>query len=113
VRSASSYLVVLVTAPSVTIARRLVRLVLQARLAACGNLIPRLESHYWWQGKLEKSAEVLILFKTTTARLEQLEQLILARHPYETPEIVAVPLAKGTQAYLNWIDESVARAEPG
>jgi periplasmic divalent cation tolerance protein len=102
--------VVLVTTPDLKTARKLVRLALSARLVACGNLIPRIESHYWWQGRIETSREVLILFKTTTASLSVLEKLVLEHHPYETPEIIALPLSKGTERYLTWIQESARPA---
>ena len=102
--------VVLVTTPDLKTARELVRLALTARLAACGNLIPGIESHYWWQGKIEISREVLILFKTTTTSLPALEKLLLEHHPYETPEIIALTLSKGTGRYLTWIQESARPA---
>lgn len=103
--SAQDYALVLVTAPDPDTARSLVRLALDAHLVACGNLVPGLESHYWWQGKIETSAEVLILFKTTGPCLSALESLILAHHPYDTPEIIAVPLTSGTAKYLTWIKD--------
>ena len=65
------FAVVLVTAPDVKTARKLARAALEARLIACANLIPRIESHYWWRGKIEASAEVLMVMKTTTARLRR------------------------------------------
>ena len=99
---------VFVTAPNITVARKLAAAALNERLVACANLLPKIESHYWWKGKLEKGAEVLILFKTTAARVEALEKLILAHHPYETAEVIALPLTEGTPAYLSWIEESVA-----
>jgi periplasmic divalent cation tolerance protein len=107
-KPAQTCAVVLVTAPDLTVARKLVRVVLTARLAACGNLIPKLESHYWWEGKIDTSAEVLILFKTKVKALEALEQLILQHHPYDTPEIIALNLGRGTPRYLAWIEECVA-----
>jgi periplasmic divalent cation tolerance protein len=85
------------------VARALARAALEARLAACANLIPRLESHYWWEGKIQSGAEVLILFKTRAGRLRQLERLILARHPYDTPEFVVLELTAGTRRYLAWL----------
>jgi periplasmic divalent cation tolerance protein len=103
----SAYAVILVSAPSVGIARKLASAVLNARLAACANLVPRVESHYWWQGRLESSAEVLILFKTTKARLKALEKLVTGRHPYDTPEFVVLPLPTGSKRYLDWIKTSV------
>jgi periplasmic divalent cation tolerance protein len=106
-KAAKRYMLVLVTAPDLKVARKLIALILKARVAACGNLMTRLESHYWWQGKLEKSSEVLILFKTTKPALPRLEELVLANHPYDTPEIVALSLSAGTARYLDWISSSV------
>ena len=100
--------VVLVTAPDLRVARRLARTALQARLAACANLIPGLESHYWWRGKIETAREVLLLFKTRANRLRALERLIVAEHPYDTPEFVALPLAAGAERYLAWIASEVS-----
>jgi periplasmic divalent cation tolerance protein len=93
----------LVTAPNLATARRLARAALEARLVACANLVPRLESHYWWQGKIQKSSEILVLFKTTGARLAALERLILDKHPYETPEFVVLPITHGNKRYLDWL----------
>lgn len=107
-RAASQFSLVLVTAPNAVTARRLARAALTARLVACANLVPAIESHYWWKGKLAKSREVLVLFKTSRKRLGQLERLILDLHPYETPEFVAVPLGQGTPRYLEWILDSIA-----
>jgi periplasmic divalent cation tolerance protein len=103
VKSATSLALVLVTAPDLKTARSLAKAALQARLAACANLIPKIESHYWWQGKIESSAEVLLLFKTTKAKLPALEKKILANHPYDTPEFLALPLKAGTKKYLDWV----------
>ena len=106
-KSSRAYAVALVTAPDVPAARQLAESALQARLAACVNLIPKIESHYWWQGKLETSAEMLMLFKTPKAKLPALEQHILKNHPYDTPEFVVLPLSAGNQRYLDWLGNSV------
>ena len=105
--SARKFSVVLVTAPDLKTARSLAQAALQARLVACANLIPKIESHYWWQGKIQKSAEVMILFKTAAARLAALESLILANHPYDTPEFLVLPVSRGTKRYLHWLQDSV------
>ncbi len=101
--------VVLVTAPDMKTARKLARLALKQRLVACANIIPGLESHYWWQGKIENSREVLVLFKTTRPLLERLEKLVLQEHPYDTPEFIVLPLAKGNKRYLTWCEDVVQR----
>jgi len=103
----NKYAVVMVTVPDVKTGRRLARAALEARLIACANLIPRIESHYWWQGRIEAGAEVLLILKTTGARLAALESLILALHPYDTPEFVVLPIARGTRRYLDWVSASV------
>lgn len=97
--------IVLVTAPDLKTARRLTRLALEKRLIACVNLIPKIESHYRWQERLEQSAEVLMVIKTTPARVKALEQLISAQHPYETPEFVVLNLTGGAKKYLMWLSE--------
>jgi periplasmic divalent cation tolerance protein len=104
----TKYALALVTAPDMRVARQLAKTALQARLVACANLVPKVESHYWWRGKLEKSAEVLLVLKTTRARLGALEELVLAEHPYDTPEFLVLPLTAGNARYLSWIGESVA-----
>lgn len=106
-KSASHFSLILVTAPDLKIARSLARAALSAKLVACANLLPKLESHHWWKGKIERSTEVLLLFKTTKSKIAALEKLILARHPYDTPEFIALPLGSGTPHYLDWIAASV------
>lgn len=106
-KSAARYAVVLVTAPDLKTARALARAALEARLIACANLVPRVESHYWWQGRIERGAEVLLVLKTTRARLAALEELVLARHPYDTPEFLVLPLQAGSARYLAWLGASV------
>jgi periplasmic divalent cation tolerance protein len=105
--------VVLVTAPDTKTARKLARVALEARLVACANLIPRIESHYRWQGKIERGAEVLLLLKTTTARLAALEKLIMAKHPYDTPEFIVLPVSRGNKRYLDWVDKCVESRHNG
>lgn len=106
-KAASQFAVVLVTAPDMKTARRLAKAALSERLIACANLVPRIESHYWWQGRIEKSAEVLLVMKTTRPRLPALEQVILENHPYDTPEFVVLGLRAGSERYLAWLLENV------
>ena len=102
-KPAVKFAVVLVTAPDLKTARALAHAALAARLIACANLIPKIESHYWWRGKIESGAEILLVLKTAKSKLAALEKLIVARHPYDTPEILAVPLSAGNKKYLDWM----------
>jgi len=110
-KTADAFSLVLVTAPDLKTARSLARLALTARLIACANLVPKIESHYWWQGKIESGREVLLILKTQKSKLAALEKLILAAHPCETPEFVALPMAKGSHAYLQWLTEAMTFGE--
>jgi periplasmic divalent cation tolerance protein len=101
------HVAVLVTAPDIDVAQRLARGALEARLAACAQILPGLESHYWWKGELESSAEILVVFKTTNDRLDALEELVRRLHPYETPQFVVLTVSGGSKAYLDWIDAEV------
>ena len=105
--SAKTFAVVLVTAPNIRVARHLASGALREKLVACANLLPKVESHYRWKGKVESSAETMAIFKTTTRKVAELEKFILANHPYDTPEFLVLSLSAGTQRYLRWIIESV------
>ncbi|MDB6021828.1 MAG: CutA1 divalent ion tolerance protein [Pedosphaera sp.] len=105
---APNFALVLVTAPDLKIARQLAQSALKARLIACANLIPKIESHYWWEGKIEMGGEVLLLMKTSRKNLADLEKLIVARHPYDTPEFLVLPLKAGNARYLKWVKDSVS-----
>lgn len=102
-KAAARFIIVLVSAPDLKTARALAKSALKTRLAACANLIPKIESHYWWRGKIESGAEVLIVFKTQKSRLVALEKMIVAKHPYDTPEFLVLPLSAGSQKYLDWL----------
>jgi len=100
---APKFLIVLVTTPNQRVARLLAYAALESRLIACANMVPGVESHYWWQGRITSSKEVLLLLKTSPSCLKRLEKLILAKHPYSTPEFIALPIAEGSKAYLKWL----------
>src|SRR5436305_5014383 len=102
-KSANQFKIVLVTAPDWKVARHLAKTALAARLIACANLLPEIESHYRWQGRIERSAEVLLLFKTTATCLKRLEKLVIDNHPYDTPEFVVLDLHGGNRHYLDWL----------
>ena len=108
VQPATPYRIVLVTAPDLAVARELAQAALERHLVACANLLPGAESHYWWEGRLAQGGEVLILFKTTGDKLAELEALMVAKHPYDTPEFVVLEVAGGNARYLAWLGSSVA-----
>lgn len=85
---------------AITIAKSLV----EQRLAACVNLLPRITSIYEWQGKLEESGEILLMIKTTKQNYPAVESALRAKHPYELPEILAVPVEQGLSGYLDWVE---------
>ncbi len=99
--------IVFVVAPDLATARVLASGILENRLAACVNLVSGVESHYRWEGKLCQETEVLMVLKTTGDQLAALEVSVLAEHPYDTPEFVALKIEAGSARYLNWISESV------
>ena len=105
-KPATKFAIVLVTAPNLKTARMLAKAALQARLIACANLVPKIESHYWWQGKIESGTEVLLVLKTQKSKLAKLEKLILAKHPYDTPEFLVLSLSAGNKKYLDWLAAS-------
>jgi periplasmic divalent cation tolerance protein len=96
-------LVVLVTTPTVERAAEIARAVVEERLAACGNVVPGLRSIYRWEGRIQDEAEALLVLKTTRARLEALRERVVALHPYDVPEVIAVPVEAGNAPYLAWI----------
>jgi periplasmic divalent cation tolerance protein len=96
-------LVVLVTAPSSDEAARIARALVEERLAACGNVVPGLRSIYRWEGKVEDEAEALLLLKTTRERFPVLRDRVLALHPYQVPEVLALPVEAGSERYLAWL----------
>ena len=105
-KRSNRFAIALVTAPDMKTARRLAKAALQKRLVACANLVSKIESHYWWQGKIETSAEVLIVFKTARAQLKALEKLIVAMHPYDTAEFIVLGIESGAKRYLQWMESS-------
>jgi periplasmic divalent cation tolerance protein len=98
--------IVLVTCSTAAEARRIARAVVEARLAACVNILPgALESIYRWKGKVESARERLLLIKTSRKRLAKLQATVERLHSYDVPEFIALPIAAGSPAYLAWLDE--------
>jgi periplasmic divalent cation tolerance protein len=108
-KPAANFSIVLITAPDLKTARALAKAALDARLIACANLVPKIESHYWWQGKIERGAEVLLILKTTKSKLAALEKLVLAKHPYDTPEFLVLAPSTGSRKYLAWLENQTLK----
>ena len=96
-------MLVLSTLPNADAAAELAWSLVNERLAACANVFPALRSIYKWQGKIQDENEVLVLFKTRQEHYEALKQRILELHPYEVPEVLAIPVERGYAAYLDWL----------
>ncbi len=101
----SDFIVITTAFPSLEEAQRVVKAVVEARLAACGNIIPGGQSMYWWKGALESAPEVFAHFKTTSVHFEAVRAKILSLHSYECPCVIATPIAAGHMPYLQWIEE--------
>ena len=92
-------------------ARSLARALVDARVAACVNIVPRIDSIYRWQGRVEEEGEQLLLIKTADARVDALRERLFALHPYEVPEFVVLPIGATSDAYGAWLLASVAPEE--
>lgn len=101
------YTVTLVTCGKAADAKRIARAVVDERLAACVNVVPRVLSIYSWKGKRCEDREILLVIKSRRDRTARMAARIRALHPYEVCEIVQLPIASGNPAYLKWIDEVV------
>lgn len=97
-------LIVLTNLPDRESAKKLAQHMIEQRLAACVNVLAECTSLYRWQGKIEIAQEVPVLIKTSAERYAEVERAILSQHPYELPEIVAVPVAAGLAQYLTWVE---------
>jgi periplasmic divalent cation tolerance protein len=99
--------VVLVTAPDADKAAELGRALVEQKLVACANIVPAVRSIYRWEGRIEDTSEALLVLKTPRFKLKELFDRILEIHPYEVPEIVALPIEEGHNRYLDWVIGSV------
>lgn len=105
-------IIVLISCGSRAEARRIARALVEARLAACVNIVEApVESIYRWNGKVERARELLLIVKSSRKRFAALEAQVRQMHSYDVPEIVAVPIERGSRAYLAWLDESTKRPE--
>ncbi len=105
-------LVVLITVPTAEAGEQIARALLNAGLAACVNFVPSIRSLYIWQGKICDDTEILLLVKSKKELFPSLEQAVKSIHPYQTPEIITIPITDGSQAYLEWINEVTSTGLP-
>ena len=104
-------LVVFVTVADEATAGRIARTIVEERLAACVNVVPAVRSIYRWQGAIEEAGEALLVIKTARDRLDGLKVRVREIHPYDLPEVIAVPVEDGLQEYLDWALEEVRGGE--
>lgn len=102
------YQLVFCSCPNQETALALANEVIESKLAACVNIIPEMTSVYTWENKKETSKEVLLMIKTTESAYAILEAVLTAAHPYECPEVIAIPIEQGFKGYLQWISENVS-----
>ena len=99
-------LLVFVTCPDLRSAKRIATALVTRRLAACINVLPGVESTFWWQGRIERAREALLLIKTTRDGFEPLRRAVITLHPYDVPEVIGLPLTVGHAPYLRWVASS-------
>lgn len=104
--------VVLTTCPDAATAEGIARALVEERLAACGNVVPGVTSIYRWQGRIETAGECLLILKTAAGRLAGLSARLTELHPYDVPEVLALPVEAGAPAYLRWVLEETADPPP-
>jgi len=101
----SEYLIVLNTCPDEVTAQKIAKYLVEHHLAACVNILPKATSIYSWQGEIQTEQEVVLFIKTHSERYAALEQALETQHPYDVPEIVAIPIQQGLDTYLDWIQQ--------
>ena len=100
-------LIVLTTTPNIEEAESLARKIVAEKLAACVQILPPMQSFYFWEGKVQKESEHLLLIKTLAAKFEELEKFIQANHSYDVPEIVALQSSEVSESYLDWMKNAL------
>jgi periplasmic divalent cation tolerance protein len=99
-------IVVLITVPDKKLAKKISRILIEDKLAACVNIVKDIESLFWWQGKVDQAKELLLIVKARRVKLAALIKKVKSLHSYTVPEIIALPIVGGFKPYLDWIDES-------
>lgn len=103
------WIIVFITTSSYEEAEKIARGIIEKKLGACVNIVGKVHSIYWWQGKIEEDDESLLIVKTRIDKFEELANYVRENHSYQVPEIVAVPLIIGFTKYLEWVDEVIGK----
>ena len=104
---ADSYVVVFITAASAGEAQQISRALVEHKKAACVSIIPKIDSYFWWEGKLDSAQENLLIAKTKASLLPEIIALVKKIHSYKVPEIIAIPIVGGNKEYLEWVEKSL------
>ncbi len=107
----TDYVVIFITTPNVIEARKISKTLVEEKLAACCNIVEKVNSIYFWQGNIEDDFESLIIIKTKKNIFPELVKRVKELHKYTVPEIIALPIIEGSDSYLNWIDETVKHSQ--
>ena len=105
------FILVLVSTKDVAEAKKIARILLENKLIACANILPKIESLYFWDGKVAEETESFVLLKTSSDCFEDLERLIKEIHSYSLPEIISLEINEGNKDYLNWLEENIKRRD--
>ena len=100
----TSYIIIFVTCSSDEEAEKIASELVERRLAACGNIVPEIRSLFWWKDSLEREQEVLLILKSRAELFPNIAEAVTALHSYDVPEMIAIPIAAGSDAYLQWIE---------
>lgn len=105
------YIVVLITTPQTEESKKIADKLIREKIAACVNIVPQIDSIFWWENKVNNEPESLLIIKTTKKQFEKLIKIVKEIHTYSVPEIIALPIIGGNEDYLNWVEESVKEEE--
>ncbi|MDD5109142.1 MAG: divalent-cation tolerance protein CutA [Candidatus Omnitrophica bacterium] len=101
------YIIILVTASNKKEAQCIAISLISSKLAACVNIVDKVDSLFFWEGKIDRAKECLLVIKSKKAKLSKIIKLVKSLHSYEVPEIIAIPIVTGSSSYLRWIDASL------
>ncbi|NQT46628.1 MAG: divalent-cation tolerance protein CutA [Candidatus Omnitrophica bacterium] len=102
-----NYIVIFVTTPSISLARKISKTLISKRLVACSNIVKGVNSIFFWKGRVEDSKECLLIMKSQERLFKKIEKEVRRLHNYEVPEVIAIPIVDGSKPYLDWVKETL------